>query len=169
MDRTPEWVELLLTNPIFATLAEMDARALYGAGTLRRLTKGDLLFWQGEAPNGFYLVLEGRFSVACDGEDGPVRIATIERGETVGEMGLVQASTRSASCAALDRALVWHLPGEVFEGLLLRGDPIAASILRGVGKDLCRRFRAAVDEGTRLVGALHDGERIVVDTLGWEV
>ncbi len=169
MDRTPEWVELLLTNPIFSTLAEMDARALYGAGTLRRLEKGDLIFWQGEAPNGFYLVLEGEFSVAVDGEDGPVRIATIHRGETVGEMGLVQASARSASCAATARALVWHLPGEVFEGLLYRGDPIAASILRGIGKDLCRRFRSAVDEGARLVAALHDGERIEVDTLGWEV
>ena len=166
-----DYIELILANRIFAALAPEDAAALYKAGELLRLSDGRALFSQGDTADGFYLILSGALAVL--GESGPGgeggRLATLGVGETVGEMGLVLAGPRTATVVAEGEGLVWYLSGGVFEELLRSGDRIGISILRGIGQDMCRRFRKVVDEGERLVLALHGGERGAADGLDWEL
>jgi len=162
-------IELILANRIFATLTPADAGALYKAGAVAALPGGSPLFAEGDPSDGFYLVLRGRFAVIRGGE----RIAGVSVGETVGEMGLVLAGQRTAAVVAEGEgdaaALVWHLPGAVFEGLLRQGDRVGCAILRGIGRDMCRRFRRMVDEGGRLMMKLHADDQQLFDSLGWEL
>ncbi len=160
------YIELILSNRIFAALDPSDAAALYKAGELRRIEAGTDLFLKGAAADGFYLILGGTFGVYGDGQ--AKRLATLGVGETVGEMGLVLAGPRTAGVRAEEQSLVWYLSGEVFEGLLAGGDRIGVAILRGIGRDMCRRFRKVVDEGERLVVELKGGT-VNIDSLGWEL
>ncbi len=170
MSSPRHYIELILANRIFAALAPEDAAALYKAGELLRLSDGLTLFSQGDAADGFYLILSGALAVldesGAGGEDG--RLATLGLGETVGEMGLVLAGPRTATVVAEGEVLVWYLSGGVFEELLRSGDRVGISILRGIGRDMCRRFRKVVDEGGGLVRALRGGDRGSLDGLGWE-
>ena len=101
-------------------------------------------------------------------DDSGEKLASLGVGETVGEMGLVMAGPRSATVAAEVDARVWHLSGAVFEDLLQQGDPIGSSILRGVGRDMCHRFRKVVEEGERITIELKGGDRLDLEALGWE-
>ena len=160
-------IEFILANRIFSALTPADAGALFKAGELLSLAAGEALFAEGDASDGFFLVLRGHLEVIRGGD----RLAAVSVGETVGEMGLVLAGQRTAAVLVegADPALVWHLPGAVFEGLLRQGDPVGTAILRGIGRDMCRRFRRMVDEGGRLVMQLHADDGLFVDSLGWEL
>ncbi len=165
-------LELLLGNRIFASLSSTDAQALYSAGHLVTVPAGKILFLKGDHADGFYLVLQGYFGVTLMGEKGnEVPLAGVGPGETLGEMGIVTVAPRSATVTAVMESVAWHLSAEVFEGLVARGDPMGTAILRSMGRDLCRRFRAAVGEGANLVAQLARGDerQIYVDSLGWEV
>jgi NTE family protein len=165
-------LELLLGNRIFASLSSADAQELYSAGSLETVSANQVLFYEGDVADGFYLVLQGYFGVTLVGDGGAeVPLAGVGPGETLGEMGIVTVAPRSATVTAVMASVAWHLPADVFEGLVARGDPMGTAILRSMGRDLCRRFRAAVSEGANLVAqlALGDDRQVFVDNLGWEV
>ena len=165
-------LELLLGNRIFASLSPTDAQALYGAGVLVTVPAGQVLFVQGDHADGFYLVLKGYFGVSLEGAEGDaVPLAGVGPGETLGEMGIVTVAPRSATVTAIMESVAWHLSADVFEGLVARGDPMGTAILRSMGRDLCRRFRASVAEGASLVARQVRGDEaeVHVDSLGWEV
>jgi len=159
------YVELILANRIFAALEISDAAALYKAGELLKYPPGHTLFHQGDEADGFFLILSGSLTVIGTGGE---KLATLGVGETVGEMGLVMAGPRSARVATEETSLVWYLSGSVFEDLLQQGDPIGTSILRGVGRDMCHRFRKVVDEGERLTIEIKGGARSDLEALGWD-
>lgn len=165
-------LELLLGSRIFASLSSSDAQALLGAGDLVTVPANKVLFLKGDHADGFYLVLQGYFGVTLVGEKGnEVPLAGVGPGETLGEMGIVTVAPRSATVTAVMESVAWHLSAEVFEGLVARGDPMGTAILRSMGRDLCRRFRAAVSEGANLVAQLARGDehQVYGDSLGWEV
>ncbi len=154
---------------VFSGMSDADASVLYGAGSVREIRSGSALLTTGDAPDGFYVVLSGRFHV-LSAEHGSA-IADIGPHEPVGEMGLVTLEPRGADVVAVETSQVWHLPGRGFELLLQRGDPLAVSILLGVSKDLCRRFREAILDGAAMVpGLMRSPEgRALVESQGWEV
>ncbi len=152
-------------HAIFDALDAIEAETLAGAGSLLYLQGGAELFAAGDPPDGFYVVLEGALQVEVEGQ----RVAQIGFGEAVGEMGLVTADRRSATVRAIAGGVVWHLGGRGFEALLSAGDPIATGILLGIARDLCRRFRAVVDEAAELVPSVAQvpGGLDLVDSLQW--
>src|SRR5882762_2508114 len=86
-----------------------DIQALQGTGDeildalvpsvrLLQLGAGQRLLKQGEPNLRVYVVISGRLRVELDGASRP--LAYINRGETVGELSLLAASTATASVAA---------------------------------------------------------------------
>ena len=62
------------------------------------LAPGDFLFREGEAPvHHMYAILEGEVEI----DRGERRVAALGVGELVGEMALIDAQPRAASCKAL--------------------------------------------------------------------
>ncbi len=142
-------IALLQHHRIFTTLAPMDAQALYQSGSTNLVPSGRVLFRQGDPADSLYLVLSGRFEVVGQTEDGEQHLAWILPGEIIGEMALVAAEARTATVIARESASVWCLPVQVFEGLLSQADPIGIAILKGVSREMCKRFRQVLKEGMR--------------------
>jgi len=162
-------MEELTKTRIFQGLSAMDSATLADAGVERSLMAGTALVHAGEPADGFYVVLAGRFHV-LSAEHGAA-IGEIGPGETVGEMGLVTATPRSADVVAVESSTIWHLPGRGFEALLASGDPLASAILLGISKDLCRRFRESILDGAAMVPKIArypDGVELL-ESLGWSV
>jgi NTE family protein len=150
-------------------LDPLDAETVLDAGTLRPVTRGSHLMEAGDAADGMYVVLQGRFAVLSP--KGELAIAEIGPGEPVGEFGLVSATTRSATVVALEDSVVWQMEGAGFEALLSNGDRIATALLRGISSELCARFRGSVRDGAAMVPglcAIPQGAELL-ETLGWEV
>ena len=65
------------------------------AEACRRLevSGGDVIAWQGEAATSMHFILEGRIGIIVDvGEGRTMRVRSLGRHTTIGEMGLITAS-----------------------------------------------------------------------------
>ncbi len=150
-----EQVQLLLGHAFFRELKPVDTKALFSAGAVKAIPAGGLLFTENSPADGLFFVLSGIFEVRIlQNVNEDVVLARIQSGEVIGEIGLLNNKPRTATIRAETDGFVWHLPAETFEGLLSRGDHLAAGLLKGMSEDLCKRFRAVVYEGASLLGSI---------------
>lgn len=86
------------TIPLFDGLGRLSTRLLVLLGKTRSYAPQAFVMRRGEPGNEMYLVLTGR-AVVTGGPDGPV-YAHLQRGDVVGEMGLLRHAVRSADVIA---------------------------------------------------------------------
>ncbi|MBK7042757.1 MAG: patatin-like phospholipase family protein [Rhodanobacteraceae bacterium] len=105
------FVELFGHVPWFATLPE-QARVLLAAGCdWRRVAGGEALFFEGEASDAVYLLVNGSLAAfQNDGHGGSQLVGRIMAGESVGELGVLISRPRSATVRALRDSELVRLP-----------------------------------------------------------
>ena len=111
----------LRSVPIFSSLTEGFIDSLRNEVELVRYSKGEVICWQGEVADAFYLVRIGFVKVSEEYAQGDLVLAYLGRGGYFGEMGLVWEGRRTATCTALDhvelvriRAADFHRMMEAF-------------------------------------------------------
>ena len=91
------------------TDAELDQVA--GAGDVRSLRRGDVLFTEGSTPTELFVVRSGRVAIANRSIDGRESVvALMEPGAAFGEMGLFLREGRTAEARALEASEVVAIP-----------------------------------------------------------
>lgn len=73
---------------------------------IRNLKKGETLFREGEEASEAYLIRKGYVSVWRIEDSKRINLATKAEGEIIGEMALIDATTRSANVTAESDAMV---------------------------------------------------------------
>lgn len=90
---------------------------------LLRLPRGRLVYRQGDEASGLHVVLTGRLEVRVATESGERLVGHIDRGNTVGEIGLFiggDAGARSATVRVVRDATLGFLSKPVFDGIVAR-------------------------------------------------
>ncbi len=96
---------------LFRDLTDDDLDVLAAGATERRLTRGDVLFREGDEPTELYVVLGGRIAMAKRSVDGRESVvALMEKGDLFGEMPLFDGMTRSTDGRALESSEVIVIP-----------------------------------------------------------
>jgi cAMP-dependent protein kinase regulator len=115
-----EAAQLIDGLPIFEDLPEDALSDLAGRVELRRVPAGKAVFRQGDRPTAFYVVRRGVLHVVEEEtETGKERvIRTLGRGESFGELGLVEGGSRSATVRAAVDAEVFEVGESAFDRLL---------------------------------------------------
>jgi CRP-like cAMP-binding protein len=80
----------------------------------------EVLFREGDEPDGFYLIRNGHVKVTKAVPGGEVVLAYMARGEYLGETGLLEGIPRTATCAALDTVELVRVKPEDFQVLVER-------------------------------------------------
>lgn len=88
----------------------------------KKASKGDQFIKQGDSGSDLYLIIKGEVNVIVDGKE----VAKLKEGDYVGEKGLVQDETRSATCQASAKSLLLKLTRKEFEKLGLEGKLVFA-------------------------------------------
>lgn len=134
---------LLAGVPLFAGL-DGEAKARLAAEALWfSLPGGAVLFAEGDPGDALYVVLRGSLVVVRRTADGGRRrLARVQAGETVGEMGLITGRDRSATAIAERDCEILHLSKAVFETLVMA---YPAAML-GMTRQIVRRFEATQAE-----------------------
>ncbi len=70
------------------------------AGANRKYSSGDIVFREGDPPDGMYLIRKGELVVFLERDGNEVRLATIGTGGMIGEMAFFEQKPRSASVKA---------------------------------------------------------------------
>ncbi len=115
-----EAAELIDALPIFSDLPEEVLSDLAGRVSLRTAPVGKPMVRQGERASAFYVVRRGSLQVveqdAATGDERTLRI--LGRGESFGELGLAEASPRSATVRALEDSQLFEIDKSTFDRLL---------------------------------------------------
>jgi CRP-like cAMP-binding protein len=99
--------ELLGRVVLFAELTEDELAAIADAAEQRQVSRGDVLFAEGDEPTELFVVASGRIAIANKSVDGRESVvALMERGDVFGEMGLFEVLGRSAEARALEQSEV---------------------------------------------------------------
>ena len=115
-----EAAELIDELPAFDDLPVEILNDLAGRVSLKGIRAGQPVFRQGDRPTAFYVVRNGRFAVEEeDDESGDVQVLrTMERGDSFGEMGLLESARRAATVRAIEDAEVFEIDKGTFDRLL---------------------------------------------------
>ena len=80
---------------------------------------GDVLFEEGDPPDRFYIIVQGKLEVTTVGGNGrPLRVALLSAGDFLGETALLEDSERTATVTALSPYRLLGLDREQFEALM---------------------------------------------------
>ncbi|RJP31957.1 MAG: hypothetical protein C4527_06790 [Candidatus Omnitrophota bacterium] len=84
----------------------------------------EILVKQHDPSDSLYLVLQGRCTFSVDGEP----LGFLESGDLVGEMGVIQDASRSATVTAIEPTSALHIPAQVFRKMLF-SSPVSTWIM----------------------------------------
>jgi sulfate permease, SulP family len=112
---------------------------------------GDIIARQGETAASMHFILEGRVGIMVDLHDGRMtRVRSLGRHTTVGEMGLIARSPRSATIQAETASVLYELDAEAFERIKRDQPALSQALLAYVINVMTERLSFA----NRLIGVL---------------
>ena len=136
----------LRTAPLFAALDDDAANALRSSMVDQRLTKGDVLFSEGEPGEKLYLIESGKIKLSHTASDGRESIiAVLGAGEMLGELSLFDPGPRTATAIAVTNTKVVSLSHEALLPWLVGRPDLAVSLLAALARRLRRTNEALAD------------------------
>jgi len=108
-------IALLAGLPMLRTASIPTIEALAMAAVEHPIAAGTEAVTQGDAPDDFYVVVDGRFDVLITDGDGTIRhVRSLGRGDAFGEIGLLHGVPRTATVVATTNARILQVPGSAF-------------------------------------------------------
>src|SRR6056297_692920 len=119
--------------PFFQNLNDEDIRDIMRYCREVELTPGKVIFYEGEAADRFYIVMEGEVEVWKD-YDSPYADLLAVHGvnKLFGEMALVDDLPRSATVVTRSRTRMFYINEEEFQRLLKENSLVALAIIRSL-------------------------------------
>jgi len=131
---------------LFSGMSPASLRTITRTLRARRFRRGEVLFHEGDPGDALFVVVSGAVKVVVPSEEGEEAIlATLRRGDFLGELALLDGAPRSASAIALEPTEVLTLPRDQFRALVAGEPAIRDALLTAVTAEL-RRLTSHVAE-----------------------
>jgi CRP/FNR family cyclic AMP-dependent transcriptional regulator len=133
-------LELIRRVPLFSMLTAAQAESVSDAVIKSRFKRGEAIVEQGKKSNALYIILTGRARVITTDQRGrEVILATMQPGDYVGEMSLIDNEPHSATVRAEVQTDVLVLGRLEFARCLPENSSMAYAVMKG----LVQRLRHA--------------------------
>lgn len=125
--------------PLFRGL-DLESRGAIAAHLRsRRYRKGEVVFHEGDPGDALFIVVSGAAKVVVPSEEGGEAIlATVRRGDFLGELALLDGAPRSASVVTLEATEMLTLPRDRFNSLVAGEPAIRDALLASLAIELRR-------------------------------
>lgn len=141
----PLRIALLQGMPIFGAISEATLEFLVARAQPVHVPAGAYFFHEGDSPTGMFVIEAGHVRVSRSREGQEFLLQEFGPGDCFGEMALMDLHPRSASVRAVDDCrAIEILPGDLLD-LFERDCAQFALIQMNMGREVCRRLRAADD------------------------
>jgi NTE family protein len=151
--------------PILADIDAKQLNDLASAVDRQHVPAYEWLFHLGEPSDAIYVIDSGRF--AAVGADGQV-IREMAAGDSIGDLGVISESVRSAGVKALRDGVVWRIAAETFSEVLANTPQLQLAMVRAMARMLRDSRSANVSSAPRVIGILSAGYAVaapVVDAI----
>ena len=125
-------VKMLAGVPIFEELSSKELKAIAAASKEVTHRQGSVLAKEGDSGVGFFLILDGKVSVAVGGR--PVR--GMGPGDFFGEISLLDGGPRTATCTAQTDVTTLGMTPWTFKRLIEQNPSIASKMLKVMAQRL---------------------------------
>jgi CRP-like cAMP-binding protein len=150
MTDTMEIPEILIRAEIFSDLSPDELALIASISTVREFRADEIIFEENSTGNELYVVADGEVDIRVDptriGEQPSgqqVVITTMRRGESFGEMALIDEGLRSATaCSALYETRVIVIRRESLVRLCHQQPSLGYKLMRNLATDLVTKMRA---------------------------
>jgi len=127
-------VQIIKSSSIFSSLNDDELNELAGLAVDRSLISGEFVFWDGDAPEWFYIVAEGKVKVLKHSSSGKeFIIAFFGPSEMFGEVAVFENKPYPASAQAVTEAKVLGIKKEDFLSFLATHPQVALRIIGVLG------------------------------------
>jgi CRP/FNR family transcriptional regulator len=141
--------EVLRQSLIFSSLSDEELAGLSRLASERRVRADEFVFWEGDAPDYFYVVVAGRIKVVKHTSSGKEFIvAFFDSGEMFGEVAVFEGKPYPASAQAATETTILGIRKDDFLSFLATRPRVALSIISILGG----RLREAQSRLKDLVG-----------------
>jgi CRP-like cAMP-binding protein len=131
--------------PIFGAISDTALEFLVWRAQAVIVRAGDYFFQEGDDATGMFVLESGRVRVSRSRLGQEILLHEFGAGDCFGEMALMDLHPRSASVRALDTCRAMQIrPGDLLE--LFERDCVQFALIQmNMGREVCRRLRAADD------------------------
>ena len=106
------------------------------------LPKGRFVFEQGESSTSIFVLFKGALNVSVRDLAGADNVVgTIQKGDVFGEMGVLEATDRSATTITAEDSVILRIPGTSFTMMVKQGHPAIHRLLQWAIRKSCERLR----------------------------
>ncbi|MFC2047588.1 Crp/Fnr family transcriptional regulator [Chloroflexota bacterium] len=126
--------QILKRSSIFSGLSDNALGELANLATERSLVPNEFILWEGNAPERFYIVAEGKVKILKYSSQGrEFIIAFFGPGVTFGEVAVFENKPYPASAQAVDKTKVLGIKREDFQSFLAQRPQVALRIINVLG------------------------------------
>src|SRR5690349_14374236 len=113
------FVELTRKIPYLALLDSRGQEQLFQSAVARSFSTNEVIFLEGEAAVGLWLIESGQVKIAKINPEGNEYILhLLNAGDSFNDIAVLENSTNPATATALSEAKCWVLPTEVIQEIL---------------------------------------------------
>lgn len=134
---TPKLPALGILEP----LGDDDRDILSGYGEFLPVNPEHPVIEEGMTQNGLYFVISGKLHATSTRAGHKVLLGSIQTGETIGEINLLDPAKASATVTAIEFSQVWKIDSASLEQYINEYPKSAAWLLIGIGRTLAHRLR----------------------------
>lgn len=121
---------VLLKSQLFGGLSEDHLEEIKKISVDKYFNKGEIIFFDGDEGNGFYLVVEGSVNVYKVSPEGKEQIFHIvKEGETIGAVPVFSGKSFPANARAISKSHLLFFPREKFINLITNNPSLTMNIL----------------------------------------
>jgi CRP-like cAMP-binding protein len=131
----------LTQSPLFRNLDETERAQILIIGRMRPFQAGEVIFREGDAGDGLYMVVKGSVRISKQSVTGEEALAVLEPPAFFGEMALIDFSTRAADAIANEESSLFFIPLQDLRSLIEAQHKIALKILYALCEVLAQRLR----------------------------
>ena len=154
--------DFLAQIPIFGGLPDLVLGRIVDLAREIQVPAGGLVFAEGEPARSMFIVRQGELEICKRGRDGTeFCLATLQRGDCVGEMSLIDIQPRSATARAVGEATLCVIDQQEIAKLYQTDLEVYTLLVLNIAREISRRLRRAdqvlVDAGLAVQGIWVDG------------
>lgn len=135
----------LASSVLFSGLSEQELDTIAGITVVKKISRGESVFFEGDEANGFYMVIEGRVKIYKMSLEGKEQILHIfGPGEPIGEVPVFHGQPFPANAMALVHTKLLFFPRQEFVDLVTANPSLALNMLAMLSLRL-RRFASQIE------------------------
>ncbi len=137
---------VVLSAPLFADMDSEESKALFESMVPVELTRGDVLFREGEPGDRLYVIAQGKIKLGRRSSDGRENLLSIlGPGEMFGELSLFDPGPRTATASSVSDALVYELRHQALVQWIAAHPNVATTLLGALARRLRRTNETLAD------------------------